>query len=205
MAILSFLQDDFEPGVTRAMTQDACAFHAQSFSVYANAGKQLIQDPGVGLGCNLDVVSFRNMGFRCEHGGGPLAVIGKQQQSFTGFVETADRSEPAGLIIQEVVDGTPFFFVTCSCHHATRFVEHPVSGRDLFDEFAVDLDLVLAKAHGSFHISPDDSVQPNPSRLNVFRGLGAGAESKFGERSRESDFARGQVSVHPVILANIHK
>ena len=189
MAIFSFIEHDFEPRVTFALPQKAAILHAKKIAiVHADAIAQSAEQRCVGDRADLHVIRFIQMRLRRSDAGRPFGVVGKQQQSFAGFVETANRREPRRSFRQTRVDRFPAFLIRSRGHNAARLVEHEIDFRAGAKGGFVYFDAVFAGMRRCFRIAPQCTIQFHASRANQFRSLRARTIAKFGECPRQSYF-----------------
>jgi len=122
--------------------------------------------------------------------GGPLGIVGQQQEPFAGFVEAAYRGQPAIFLEQgggkQVVDGLPAFFVGGGGDDAARFVQHQVKLLGSPDGLAVDFDVIAVEMDRGLGIATDRGVPFYLAGANEFDGVGAGAEAEFRESAGEA-------------------
>jgi len=198
VAILAFIQDDFEPGVAAPLAKDGCALGAQELAVAGDTICERPEETVAGKGGNLDVVGLIQVRAGIGDAGGPLGIVSEQEQTFAGFVEAAYRREPAVFLAQrggkKIVDGLAAFFVGGGGDDAARFVHHQIKFSGRPDGLAVDFDLVSAEMDGGFGITADGGVQAYSSGANQCHRAGAGAEAEFREGASQAD-TRGLPSV----------
>jgi hypothetical protein len=113
LAILSFNQGDFVPGIVGFANQ--IDFGGRGFDspagVRANekACAQFVQPLGAWLAGYLYHVGLMHVG-RCLHQMiGKVAVVGQQEQTFTGVVEAADRIDSCSYAVKQVHYGRAAF------------------------------------------------------------------------------------------------
>src|SRR6202034_2189673 len=98
----------FEPAVFLACSQAASLLRSQQFSVFCFSAENQRLDKLLIRDCsNLHMVGLVQVGFRRGDTCAPLGIIGQQQQTLAGFVETADwstqdRSSAKGIVPSEL-------------------------------------------------------------------------------------------------------
>src|SRR5215470_6473612 len=95
VAIFSFVEHNFEPGVTPSLSQNPCLLHTEKITGGgANTTAESVEQDFVGDRADLHVIGFVKVRLRRGNARGPLGVIGEQQQPFAGSVEPSYRRNP---------------------------------------------------------------------------------------------------------------
>ena len=98
LAVFSFVENDFEPGVFFARAEESCALAAEEFVAFGfHTTLQRFEERWIRDGGDLDVVGLVEMRGGVGDAGVPLGIVCEKEQAFAGFVEAADWCEP-GLV-----------------------------------------------------------------------------------------------------------
>jgi len=79
VAVLAFVEDDLEPTVACALTQDGGLPYAEKTDPGADPLLQLSGHLRPRPAADLDVVGLLKMAFRRQHASGPLRVVGEEE------------------------------------------------------------------------------------------------------------------------------
>src|SRR5689334_25152450 len=93
--------------------------------------------------------------------GGPLRVVGQNQETFRGLVEAADRSDERRSWWQQSLDRFASLFVVGGRDDAARLVGPEIAQRSRGDRVAGQLDVGLLHSHRRFGITLAGAVESN--------------------------------------------
>lgn len=95
LAVLAFFEIDFDPGVFFARAKKGGALGLEDVSLWDfDAVLQSLQQPRVGHNADLNMVGLDEMRGGIRDARGPRGIVGEQEQTFAGFVEASDGSDP---------------------------------------------------------------------------------------------------------------
>jgi len=144
MAILAFVEDNFEPGIFFTTAKNLHTLGPQETVVVSpDTLDDGFKQCGVRDRANLDVIDFVDMRLGREHTCRPLRIIGQQQQAFARFVQTSDGCDPRQVFVQISIHRFASLFVGRRRHHATRLVEHQVNLRPGREFLAIYFDPIV--------------------------------------------------------------
>lgn len=128
LAVLAFVEDDFDPGMFLASAEEVCALRFEDVALWNfNAALKGFEETGVGHDADLDMVGLVKMKGRIGNARGPFGVVGKEKKAFTDLVEAADRSDPAQIRWQERIDGVAAFFIGGGGNDAAGLIQDEIN------------------------------------------------------------------------------
>ena len=104
------------------------------------------------------------MGGRFQHLRRPFRIVGQQQKTLAGLVQSPYRRHPGLIGFQKRVHRLPPFFVGGGRHHAPRFVYDEIDPGRGCDRLTVDFNAILLEANRGFGITENRAVQSDPAR-----------------------------------------
>jgi len=103
---------------------------------------------------------------RVEHPRREVAVVGQQQGAARLVVETTDRIEPQGQVLENLRDsGSPLRVVKCG-HDGAGLVHQDVDGALGDDALAIELDAVKVSVGAGTELGDDLAVDAHASGLD---------------------------------------
>ncbi len=94
MAIFSFVQDDLEPTVLLAVTQESYSFGPEMLTISHAPARKLGDENVIRQAIDLDVVSLVDVTGGVRDARRPIRVISEQKQSFASFIQATHRRNP---------------------------------------------------------------------------------------------------------------
>ena len=113
---------------------------------------------------NLHMIGLIHVASRIRNPCGPCRIVGQQQQTFAGFIQSPNRSDPRSLLVEQVIDSRAALFVRCCRHNAPRFVHCQIDRRRFLELGPIHLNSVDVHSHGRLRVPHNSPVQANSIR-----------------------------------------
>lgn len=158
LAILPLGQHDANPRAVPLFFQfaDVLRFH---FSIRKpDPGRQLLQIGHAGVTGHQGFIGFFDADARVHQLMGQVAVVGHQQQTFAGLVQSADSIDPLGHVGNQIEGPRSAGRVVIGAKVPGRFVHQPVDFALGFDNFVIDGDLLLIGVNLGAQFPSDDAI-----------------------------------------------
>src|SRR6185369_8270647 len=98
MAIAAFVENDFQPGVVMPRTKMGSRLDTQMFAAGDNSLRYVREERFVAHVVDLYMVGLIQMRIGRGDRRRPLGIVGEEKESFTGFVEPPDGSDPGNIL-----------------------------------------------------------------------------------------------------------
>ena len=134
---------------------------------------------------NLHMIGLIQMGLRSMHLCRPLGIVGQQQQTFAGFVETPDWREPGQICIQSRIYSLAALLIAGGCHHTARFVQHQIDFVPSGNRPALDFDPIPLPIDWPFWIALNGPIDRDSSCANKREGRRARAMPELRQCARQ--------------------
>jgi hypothetical protein len=169
-----------------------------------NASAKLLNGGIAGLSAHFHKIRFWNMGRSLCQCIGKLTVVGEQQETFAGIVQTADGVDALFDTAQEVDNGRAAFGVAQRGDVTFRFIEQDVNVvAGELEQLSIDADVVLPRVGLSAEFGYGLTVDLNQARRNKLFGFAAGGNTCGGNNFLQT-FHGKALSVVPNYRAKIH-
>jgi hypothetical protein len=161
-----FAQDELEPGVP-SLPPGHDDLRGKRDSVFKHHAIPPLRDViGRHVPLHLHEVSLGDMVTRVEHPRREVAVVGQQQGTTRLVVETTDRVDAQGQVLENLRNGGPPLRVVECGHDGAGLVHQDVDGALGDDALAVEFDAVKVSVGAGTELGDDFSVDAHASGLD---------------------------------------
>jgi len=127
MTILTFIQDDLQPGATVSSTNNPHALGSQPAWLAFDSNRKSCEQMVVCNRIDLYMIGFVEVSLWCEYFCSPFRIVGKQEQALGGSIEpTYSAHEGKAILLQRFVNCVTALFVRGCGDQPSRLVEHHV-------------------------------------------------------------------------------
>jgi hypothetical protein len=186
--IASLIQHDFNPGVLFAGSKQNGLLRFQPIASVIDACDQFHQRRIIRFSSHLDVIGLVQVRCRIGDPGSPCRVVAEQEQAFTGFVETANGTQPRQTrVCERGVHRVSTMFVGRANNQPAWLVEDHIRVHYCFDVDTVNRNNGAIHLGRKLRIALHAPVDLHSAFADPMFGLRPRANAHFGQHSRQTE------------------